>query len=226
MKIRYLIIDDEPLAHRVLLRFASSVPSLELAGQCYDAFQAMEKLKQTKVDLIFLDIKMPGMEGLDMLRTLSRPPAVIVTSAYPEYALEGYELAVTDYLLKPFDQTRFLQAVNRISNDSGVAETGTGILSFKVGRSYYRLPAKSIHYLKGLGSYVRVFHEETPITAQGNLKQFSGQLGEAFLRIHKSFLVNKDHIERVDGNRLWVAGEELPIGATYRVFVYQILKLD
>jgi len=226
MKIRYLIIDDEPLAHRVLLRFASSVPSLELAGQCFDAFEAMEKLSQTKVDLIFLDIKMPGLKGLDMLRTLSQPPAVIVTSAYPEYALEGYELAIADYLLKPFDQQRFLQAVNRITSKHTAPAPVDQILSFKVGRTFYRLRSENIHYLKGLGSYVRVFHEETPITAQGNLKQVSEQLGSGFLRIHKSFIVNKQHIERVDGNRLWAAGEELPIGAAYRAIVYQSLQLD
>ncbi|TXB62108.1 LytR/AlgR family response regulator transcription factor [Phaeodactylibacter luteus] len=223
MPIRYLIIDDEPLAHRVLLKYAASLPVLQLAGQCYDAEQARAVLGQEPLDLVFLDIRMPGQTGLDLLRGLAYPPQVILATAHAEYALDGFECNVADYLLKPFSEARFLTAVQRAAGQLQAQEPAFILL--KEGRGYHRLPHSAVFYLKGMGGYTRVFHEGGVLTAQGNLRSILSGCPSVFLRIHKSYAVHTAHVTKVAGSRLWAGGEALPIGEAYREMVYRALGL-
>ncbi|MBX2874455.1 MAG: LytTR family DNA-binding domain-containing protein [Saprospiraceae bacterium] len=229
MNLRALIIDDEPLAHKVILEYASATPYLDIVGQCHLATEALVFLQQEEVDLIFLDIQMPKLKGLDFLRTLARKPLVIITSAYEEYALESFELAVCDYLLKPFRFDRFLKAVNRalaVKQMQAPAETTPPTaqpestpeqLFIKSDKRMIQLDIADIHYLESYGNYVKVwlgyeFHL-TPRT----LSSFEDQMPADFHRIHKSYIINKKQIDYIEGNQVMMKNKkQIPIGKNHR----------
>lgn len=235
--IKALIIDDEPLAHKVILEYAKDIPFLEIIGQCYLATEAYSFLHQSEVDLIFLDIQMPKLKGLDFLRTLDQKPPIILTTAYEEYALEGYELQVCDYLLKPFRFDRFLKAVNKAQQQiyhspiPTVAEQpriteASDHLFVKVDKRFIQLALQDIQYLESYGNYLKVwtgasFH----LTAQ-TLSSFAENLPKAqFLRIHKSFIVQTRFIDYVEGNQVKMqSGNSLPIGKNHQQQIRQWLK--
>ncbi|MCB0571688.1 MAG: response regulator transcription factor [Phaeodactylibacter sp.] len=228
-KLQALIIDDEPLAHKVILEYARETPFLEIAGQCYSATEAMAFLSRQPVGLIFLDIQMPKLQGLDFLRALSKRPAVIITSAYEEYALESYELDVCDYLLKPFRFTRFLKAVNKAlelqQNQSLVhapvaapLPEEPGHLFVKVDKRWVQVALSDVCYLESYGNFVKLWMQDNFLLAAQTLASFEGQLPEtSFCRIHRSYIVNRRCIDYVEGNRLVLKGKTaLPIGKNYR----------
>lgn len=232
MKLRSLIIDDEPLAHKVILEYAREAPFIEITGQCYSATEALSVLNTQKVDLAFLDIQMPRLKGLDLLRTLSNPPIVIVTSAHEEYALESYELNVCDYLLKPFRFERFLKAVNKAYELHQVKQAGRpsypappesaaeepGRIFVKSDKRHIQVSLADIFYLESYGNYVKVWLQEEFLLTPGTLSGFEAELPEAdFFRIHKSFIIQRKYIDYVEGNTLRLKnGKELPIGKSYR----------
>ena len=233
MKIRCLIVDDEPLAHDVLLRYISDVPFLENAGQCYRATEALELLSTQEIDLIFLDIRMPKLSGLDFLRTLQKKPVVIITSAYEQHALESFDLDVCDYLLKPFGFERFLKASNRalarlspirlaaaddIQNQEPAATSEPARICLKSDKKFVMLELEKIYYLESLGNYVKVWQESGFILTPRTLSSFESQLpGEDFIRIHKSYILNKRFVHYVEGNTLRLKnGKELSLGKNYK----------
>ena len=238
MKLQSLIIDDEPLAHKVIAKYAADLPHLEIVGSAYSAMEAMSLMSQTPVDLIFLDINMPRIQGLDFLRTLPNPPLCIVTTAYKEFALEGYELKVIDYLLKPIVFERFFQAVNRAMEQkrlldgkapdsapavSAPAEEPT--LFLKEDRKVHQVKVKEIDYLESYGSYVKVHVSGNTIITLDRLTNFEQKLKpHQFIRVHKSYLIPIDRIELIEGNELVVSGKRLPIGAVYRHNVNDLFK--
>ncbi len=238
MKLRCLIIDDEPLAHEVIIQYLHDLPFLELAGQCYLATDALNFLQNQKVDLLFLDIKMPKLKGLDFLRVLRQPPMVIITSAYEEYALESFELDVIDYLHKPFGFQRFLKAAQKAHDlyllqqpdQPAPAETAPPLpleyLLVKEDKRHLRLPLTSIYYLESFGNYVKVWLTDqfhlTPRTL-GSFEEMMGRSG--FLRIHKQYLVNSAKISFVEGNTLTLAnGTELQVGKNHRAALKEWLE--
>ncbi len=222
MKLKALIIDDEPLAHKVILEYAKNIPFLDIVSQCHLATEAMGILREKEIDLIFLDINMPKIKGLDFLRTLNHKPIVIITSAYEEYALESFELEVCDYLLKPFRFERFFKAANKASEtfqltqvkshvpNSNENETNSSHLFIKSDKKLIQIDLNDIYFLESYGNYVKVWmKEEYHLTAR-TLSSFIGKIPETkFFRIHKSYIINKLHIDYIEGNSVMMKNAKL-----------------
>jgi len=229
MKIRCAVIDDEFLARQYLKDYIGKVPDLELVGDFNSPLKALDLLKRQAVDLLLLDIQMPDISGLDFLKTLDRQPAIILTTAFKEYALEGYELNVVDYLLKPFSFERFLKAVHKAASlieknrpaggPEGAAdrqETGS-YLVIRADRKYYKINYDDLIYIEGQKAYVTFHTAQQPITALASLKTLEEQLPAGmFIRIHKSYIVSVRKIQALEGNSIFIAGKYLPIGKNYR----------
>ena len=230
MKLRCLIVDDEPLAHDVILRYLDDIPFLEKAGQCYLATEAFAFLNHHAVDLIFLDIRMPKLSGLDFLRTLNQRPLVVITSAYEEHALESFELEVVDYLLKPFRFDRFLKAANRaleqytlrkqtvLAPAPVVVQHEPEPLYIKSDKKLVQMQLDDVYYLESLGNYVKVWGRDQFLLTQRTLGSFEEQLpADAFIRIHKSFILNKKFVHYIEGNMIRLLnGKVLPLGKTFK----------
>ena len=209
-----LIIDDEPIARDILRTYISDTPQLTLAGECESAMDALSFLKEHSVDLIFLDINMPKLSGISFLKSLSAPPKVILTTAYSEYALEGYELDVVDYLLKPFSFERFLKAVNKVAEPS---DNDEAFVVFKADGKTYRINEKDILFAESQGDYITLHTREKRHTFNQTLKSFSDELTESeFLRVHKSYLVSLRQIDYVEGNMIHIKGHDIPLGKVYK----------
>lgn len=244
--LRALIIDDEPLAHRVILKYAEDLPFLDIVGQCYRAVEAYPILQSEKIDLLFLDINMPRIKGLDFLRTLEHPPRVIITSAYEEYALEGYELRVADYLLKPFGFERFVRAVTAVQRSlvpstapvrqaqgppagapSGksalsAAETEAEELFVKVDKKHLRVNLGELDFLESYGNYVKLWTGGKNHLVPRTLTSFAEELPLNFVRVHKSYIVNRQRIDFVEGALIaLIGGKTVPVGKSYRSMVRQ-----
>ncbi len=222
--IKYLIVDDEPIAHRILEKYCNNLPHLQKAGNCYNAFEAMQAITEQPVDLLFLDINMPKFSGLEFLKTMPHPPQVIITSAYQEFALEGYELNVTDYLLKPFSFDRLVKAVNKVvAHHQQTIETPTGkslnqtSFFLKGDKKHHQVHAQNILFIEAYGNYTKVHLEDTMFVCHKSITAFESLLPSAhFLRVHKSFIVAINHIQQVEGNTITMRQHQLPIGQTYK----------
>jgi DNA-binding LytR/AlgR family response regulator len=240
MSLRCLIIDDEPLAHDIILAYINDVPFLTNIGHCYRATEALDFLNNHEIDLIFLDIRMPKLSGLDFLRTLQHKPLVVITSAYEEYALESFDLAVCDYLLKPFRFDRFLKAVNRAQEvynlknpvekpvnmlqKEGVA---TDKIAIKADKKHILLSLDEILYLESLGNYVKVWKDDGFLLTPRTLTSFEEQLPSTFVRIHKSFILNKKYVNYLEGNMAFLKNEQqIPVGKNYKATIKQILDIN
>jgi DNA-binding LytR/AlgR family response regulator len=223
-----LVVDDEPLARELLEGYISEMPDLRLISTCSNALEAIAVLEKETVDVLFLDINMPRLSGLEMLRTLSVKPAVVLTTAYPEYAVEGFNLDVADYLLKPFSFERFLKAVNKVKALTGKSDS-TGaheVLAIKADKRTWQVELRHITYIESSGDYVIVHTNERKITAHDTLRNLESRLPEGrFLRVHKSYIVATPVIEFAEGNMLHIAGTNIPIGKTYREKVQNRLGL-
>ena len=220
MKLRALIIDDEPLAHKIILQYASDTASIEIVGQCHLATEALNFLNEQEVDLLFLDINMPKLKGLDFLRTLSRKPIVIITSAYEEYALESFELDVCDYLLKPFRFDRFLKAVNKAVEFHQLKNQtdDENHLFIKSEKRLIQIDKSEIFYLESYGNYVKVWLKDQFHLTPRTLSSFENELSQKdFFKIHKSFIINLKQIDYVEGNAVLMKDKKLlPIGKNQR----------
>jgi DNA-binding LytR/AlgR family response regulator len=217
---RCLVVDDEPLARSVLIRHVAEVPSLELVGQCSTAPEAAAFLHERPADVLFLDIRMPGLTGLELLDTLTRRPQVILTTAFAEYALEGYEHAVVDYLLKPISFERFLQAVNKLRPVDPTASGRPESLLLRVAGGFRRIRLADITVLEACGNYVKIHTRDGHVLASQTLKTLVGALpGERFLQVHRSFVVAVELVDRLASSSLRVAGRDIPVGRSYRKVV-------
>ncbi|MCB0493899.1 MAG: response regulator transcription factor [Cyclobacteriaceae bacterium] len=218
--IRCLIVEDEPLAAEVLKDYVQQVPYLELKGVCSDAIFAIEVLTREKIDLLFLDIHLPGLKGIDLLRTLASPPQVIITTAYNEYALQGYEMNVIDYLLKPIEFKRFLQAVNKVQRPSSMTVSDT--LTIQTDKKKVIIPLSDILFIESQKEYIQiqtisdVYHTKYSLTKVENELDVS-----RFLRIHRSFIVGLRHIKAFNLNEVHLPGKIIPIGGNYKNLVAQ-----
>lgn len=225
-----LIIEDEPLAAEVMRDYIKQVPGLELKGWCEDAFSAMEKLRQEKIDLIFLDINLPKLNGIDLIKTLHTHYHIILTTAYHQYALDGYALDVVDYLLKPIEFNRFLQAVNKVfaRHAPGIQEPARQEKKhffFNVDKTHVKVFAEDILYIESIKDYVRIYSKEKNIVTKFRIGEMETLLKEKnFLRIHKSFIVNTGLISAYSNTQVEVGGKKLPIGRTYRKSTEETLK--
>lgn len=228
-----LIIEDEPLAAEVLQDYIRQVPFLELKGIASDAFFAMELMQQQKIDLIFLDIHLPKLKGFDFIRTLKQPPHIIITSAYHEYALQGYEYNVVDYLLKPIEFSRFLMAVNKLKQSPVPAVNISSLmpsverpyLFFNVSKKKVKVYLDDILYIESLKEYIRIYTPTKNILTKFQLGQIEELLAKNnFLRVHRSFIVAKDKIDAFTATDVEVGGKLIPIGRSYKELVQSILE--
>lgn len=230
--LRYLIIDDEYMAHDIIKGYCDLLPNLELMKNCYDALEALEYLNKNEVDLIFLDLNMPKLKGFEFLKTLASPPKVIVTTAYKEYAYEGYELNIADYLLKPFSFSRFLTAINKaVSEPSKTQASQTGgsdnlgkRIFLRSNKKYIQVVLDTILYIEAAGNYTKVVMASETITTREKISDLLVTLGaDDFLQVHKSFAVAVKHIKSVEGNRITIGAHVIPIGKLYKMQVNQLL---
>ena len=224
MKKKYnvLIVDDEFLARKLLSEYVSKVEFLNLVDTCPDATNAMQVLNKENIDILFLDIQMPDISGMEMLKLLNNRPSVVLTTAYSEYAVDAFALGVVDYLLKPFDYARFMQAINKIVNKNVIEsqnETNSlnDYLLVKADYKLYKVNYDDLLYIEGQHEYV-TFHTTTKrITALYSLRNLEDTLPkDKFVRTHKSFIVSIKNIEDIDKLNVTVAGNKIPIGASYR----------
>ena len=224
LALNCLIIEDEPLAADVISDYVRKVPGLCLTGICYDAFTAMEKLRSEKTDILFLDINLPKLSGIDFIKTLNDNYHIILTTAYHHYAFEGYELNVVDYLLKPIEFNRFVQAVNKVfaryDLKSVNKETDPKHYYFSVGKTRVKLFANEILYIESLKDYVHIHTKEKKVVTKLRIGEMDELLkDERFLRIHKSFIVNMDKISSYTSTRVELETKFFPVGRTYRKIV-------
>ena len=231
MKIRCLILDDEPLAIQLLQKHIAQLDFFEVAGTCTNAVQALSLLNRQSVDLLFMDIKMPQLSGLDLLKTLRHPPKTILTTAYREFALDGFELGVIDYLLKPITFDRFFKAVERYLHTANhtipeiFSSSETQFIYLKSGHKFFKVNTRDILYAESLKDYVHVYTKENVIISKYKISNLEKELnGKGFLRIHRSFIVNLAQVTAFTANDVEIGKLELPIGDTYKALVQQVKK--
>ncbi len=210
-----MIVDDEPLSRDILRKYIAELKDLDLVSECSDGFEATQRLAQHPVDLIFLDINMPGLTGISLARSLSSAPLIIFTTAYPEFAVEGFELNALDYLVKPYSFERFLKAANKAlvklssENESGFP---TQKILVKADKKLFALEPASILYIEGQGDYIRIHMENMKLMVHDTIKNFMESLPEdRFMRIHKSWVVNLGKISFIEGNMVRITSELIPV---------------
>jgi len=225
MKTRCLLVDDEPIAVDIIRNHIGKLENLEIVGVCGNAVEAFEFLREKPVDLIFLDIQMPKITGMDFLRTLKNPPKVIIVSAYREYALEGFELDVLDYLLKPVSFDRFLKAIDKYYHQAGKSSAPTGLpadaentipfIWVRADRKNMKIALDQIRYIEGLKDYVKIYLEDQMIISKASMKEMEEKLpNDQFIRIHRSYLVSFSRIQAYTQDHVEVDRNILPIGAS------------
>lgn len=236
--IRCIAIDDEQLALDLISDNIGKVPFLQLEGLCHNAIEAFTTLQHKQVDLIFLDIQMPAVSGLQFLKTMVNKPAVIITSAYAKYALDGFELDVVDYLLKPYSFERFLKAVTKVADHMavrGLAEPGNrnhheNFPTYIFVKSDYRLVRinfDDILYIEGLKDYVKFFLPDRTVVTQMSIKSLEEKLpSRQFVRIHRSFIVAFNKIESIRKQSITLANREIPVGDQYRDNLFNLISSD
>lgn len=228
MIINCLIVDDEPVSQDILKKYVEDTPALNLLQVCNNAFEAQEALMKNKIDLIFLDINMPKLSGMKFYKSLNNPPYVIFTTAYPEFAAEGFEVDAIDYLLKPFPFDRFLKAVNRAIDRILKPENNSNLGEFillKADKKLHRINLSTISHLEAMGDYVKVYYNDSFILVHDTLQRLMDQLpGKGFIRIHKSYVISKDNINYLEGNQVKIEKFEIPIGQKYKDDFLDYLK--
>ena len=227
MNFTCLIVDDEQLARTLLEGFVSKIPQLELKGMCKNPLEASQVMLQEQIDILFLDIQMPELTGVEFLKTLKHRPVTIFTTAYSEYALEGYELEVIDYLVKPFAFERFLKAANKAMDyvklqreaaaPASQKETVEDHVLLHADHKIYKVRLDEIQYIEGLKEYVSYYTPEKRIIVLQSLKSIEETLpSDKFIRIHRSYIVPIEKIKTLDGNQVQIGDKLIPIGRSYR----------
>jgi DNA-binding LytR/AlgR family response regulator len=236
MNIRCLIIDDEPLAQRVIERYVENIPFLDIVKKCSNAIEAIDVLHNLEVDLLFLDINMPKLSGMDFLKTLKNPPLVIVTTAYAEFAIQGYELDVVDYLMKPFAFERFYKAIQKaeeLLKGKGQRNIGhkeaekqdDSFIFIKSSKKTYKVNLDEILYIEALGDYVKIYTADRMIITYQSLKNIETLLPSgAFPRIHKSFIIALSRIDMIEGNHVKIKDRLIPIGTNFKADFEKLIK--
>lgn len=237
MKMNCVIIDDEPLAREGLSNYVREVDFLHLVDTCTNPLELIKLLDQAPVDLIFLDIQMPKMNGLEFLKIVQKPPMVIITTAFPSYALEGFQLNVMDYLLKPITFDRFFKAANKakeyfqLLNKTAVSETHKAereedYFFIKCGSKYEKIYFNDILYVQGMQNYVTIYTRKGKYMTLLYLKNLEENLDKkAFIRVHKSYIVSIDKIEGIEGNEIFIQSNKIPISRNYHdIVIEQVVK--
>lgn len=236
MKVSCIIVDDEPLARNLLTEYVRKIPSLELKGSFGNPLEALDYLRENKVDILFLDIQMPELTGMALLKILQNKPAVILTTAYSQYAIESYELNVTDYLLKPITFERFLKAVEKANQyleasakttedkattalveDTAEETADPTFIFIKDGRKLVKVNLADIQYIEGMKDYVRIHTPDRKITSLQRMKSLEEELPtKQFIRVHHSYIVGVAWIDEIERERIFIGRNIIPVSDTYR----------
>jgi len=232
MKVRCLLVDDEPLAIELLENHLQHFDNFVIVATCSNAIKALHILSTNTIDLLFLDIHMPQLSGIDFLKTLKKPPHTILTTAYREFAVESYDLDVTDYLLKPITFDRFFKAIERYLRQTSKpakivtvdqSPTATFIM-LKSGIKHYKINVASILYIESIKDYIKVSTTENELIIKYKISDIETELhNQGFLRVHRSFIVNKEEITSFSSLAIWVGQKEIPIGPMYKISVIEVL---
>lgn len=240
MKLRTLIIDDEPISLEKLRSYASKIPFIEIVGVCRNGIDAIAKMSETETDLVFTDINMPDMNGLDFIRSLSDPPLVVFITAYAEYAVQSYKLSAVDYLLKPYDFADIQRAANKALQQYSL-RTSKGLedkhkdakedipncLFIKVDYKYVRVNIDDIRYIKGYGEYLQIFTKgnTAPFLTLSSFNDIKKKLPHQFQQVHRSYVVNMDAIESISKNRIVMDPDTtIPVGDSYKEIFHTYLS--
>ncbi|MBX7109190.1 MAG: LytTR family DNA-binding domain-containing protein [Chitinophagales bacterium] len=225
--LKCIIVDDEPLAQEVLENYLQRIGGeIQLVKKCSNALDAFQALHDERIDLLFLDIQMPVIDGLSFLKSLKNPPSVVLTTAYPNHALEGYDLDVVDYLLKPISFERFLKAVNKVIE---LRKTGDGagnadFMFVKVDSKLVKVNYADIIYIEGMKDYLKIFVKERPLVVHQTMKKIEDLLPKnKFIRVHKSYIVAISAVNSIVGNFIEINGKEIPIGANYKEHLIKLV---
>lgn len=228
--IKYIIVDDEAIAHDIIKGYCDALPNLSFVADCYDAIEAMECLRKNEVNLVFLDLNMPKLKGFEFLRVLDNPPSIIVTTAYQEHAIEGYELNIKDYLLKPFSFERFIKAIKKIEPEKeekttlnvNASEEG---LFLRSNKKLIQVKKDDILFVEAVRNYVKIITKTNEIQVREKISDIQTLLPDnEFLQVHKSFIISKMHINEIEGNRIYIDNFTIPIGKTYKSNLHMLLK--
>lgn len=230
MQLSAIAIDDEPVALSVIRAHAAKVPYLDVRGYYTNAFEAMEHLQREKIDVLFLDIKMPDISGMDFLISLADPPMVVFTTAYSEHAVQSFELDAVDYLLKPFSFARFLKACNKVENlaqlkqRGPIANTEATYIFVKSGYEQYKILLDDILYLESAGNYVTFVLKDKKLLSRVTMQEALALLpASQFTRIHRSFIVANNKVDKIDRNAVYIGQEMIGIGSAYADAISKIL---
>ncbi|WP_075342865.1 LytR/AlgR family response regulator transcription factor [Tenacibaculum agarivorans] len=231
MALKCLLVDDEPLAIKLLENHISKIDSLEVVATCNSAIKAFEKLNTQEIDVLFLDIKMPNLTGIDFLKTLKNPPTTILTTAYRDYATESYDLEVIDYLLKPITFERFLKAVDKLHRNnipilSKAKQQTNEFIFIKSGNKHHKVFTNNILYIESLKDYIKIhLANDKRIVSKYKISDIEQELkSEDFLRVHRSYLLNTEKITAFTTHTIDIESIEIPIGISYRDHVINFLN--
>jgi DNA-binding LytR/AlgR family response regulator len=231
--IKCLAIDDEPLALQLLADNISRIPFLQLVASCDDAFAANKIMQEQAIDLIFIDIQMPGITGLQFIQSLVKKPMVIIVTAYKQYALDGFALDVVDYLMKPVSLDRFMKACNKAKDLFGLMQAAgqnnqarQDYMFVNVGYSLIKINFSEITYIEGLKDYIQIHLDTNPRAAvvRMSMKSMEEQLPQNFERIHKSFVINTDKVTSIRKNAVFIDEKEIPVSESYKQVIEKLLK--
>jgi DNA-binding LytR/AlgR family response regulator len=229
--INCIIVDDEPLALDVMENYIQRVPNLKLLKRCSDALEAYDTLQNEKVDLMFLDIQMPQLTGVDFLRSLHNPPMVVFTTAFSNFALEGYALSVIDYLLKPIAFDRFVQAVNKateymqLKNHDQPKEEEIDFMFVKSDQKLVKINYSEILFIEALADYVKIHTAEKRIVTLQTMKNLEEKLSKnKFVRVHRSYIIPLERVQAINGNTIEIQSHSIPIGKNYKEEFFKILE--
>jgi len=234
MKTKCIIIDDEPLARELIRGHIQKLENFEIIEECSNAMQAMDALRNNKIELMFLDIKMPQITGIDFLKTLKNPPKVIITTAYSQYAIEGFELDVVDYLMKPVTFERFFKAINKffasrtqqeisLENENGYDEHA--FIYVKENKKIIKIYLKEIHFIEGLNEYIRIHTDTRRVVIKSSLQAMEKKLpSELFIRVHKSYIVSIPRIRAFNATTIDLENAKVRIGRNYKNQVFSALQ--
>ncbi len=232
-QINCLIVDDEPLAIGVIQEYIEQVPQLNLITTCSNAMKAFQVLNKEKIDLLFLDIEMPEINGIDFIKSLANPPSIILTTAYREYALQSYEIEVIDYLLKPISFSRFFKAINKYiksNTDNKIIATTTpasknqGSIYVYSNKKNIKVYFDDILYVESVKDYVNIHTTGKNIISKNTITKYEALLPDSFIRIHRSFIVNTSKITAFTHHDIEIGEKEIPIGSSYKKQVVELLK--
>lgn len=240
MKTKCLIVDDEPLARDLMRNHINKLENFQIVAECGDAMKALLELRNHPVDLMFMDIQMPQITGIEFLKTLRNPPKVIITTAYREYAIEGFELDVVDFLLKPITFERFLKSINKyyqtnteelrsssLENNPNVNHSEEEYIYVKENKKVIKVHLNEILYIEGLSEYVQIYTERKKIVTKNSMNNMAAKLPEpGFLRIHKSYIVSFSKIQAFTSSIIEIPGKKLPIGRSYKNAVVEALQVQ